>query len=119
MIPRHGYLAALVALSLGGCGGRVAGYDTAGTGPDGGRIEPVPTCGAICAHIIGGCAPGAATDACVKDCEAAKARFGASCQGLLDAYLRCIVTTRVECKPMDIVILDCSDERNRLDECHS
>jgi hypothetical protein len=110
---------ALASLTQTGCGGKVAGYDNVTVGPDGGRVTPVPTCDAICAHIIGSCVPGASTGACVSDCEAGQSRFAmTSCAPLLEAYLRCMGTTRVECNGSDVVVVDCSDERNQLDACH-
>jgi hypothetical protein len=121
MIRRAHLLAAtaLVKLSLAGCGGKVAGDDSATLLPDGGRTGPTPTCDAICAHIVGTCAPGASTGPCVADCEDGQARFVMTrCASLLDTYLRCMSTTCVECDGTNIVVLDCSDERNQLDECH-
>jgi len=108
----------LVALALGACGGKVPALEDAPIGPDGGRAAPVPTCGAICAHLIGSCVPGASTDKCVTDCEEGRNRFVTTCPLELDAYLRCMGAARVECNAMDVVVVDCSDERNRLDACH-
>src|SRR5258705_413415 len=80
--------------------------------PDGGRVAPVPTCGAICAHLIGSCVPGAGTDKCVTDCEDGRNRFVTTCPVELDVYLRCMGTARVECHGTEVVVVDCSDERN-------
>jgi hypothetical protein len=107
------------SLCAGACGGKVAGQDGTVIGADGGHIVPPPSCGDICAHIVGSCVPGASTDGCVSDCEAGANRFAATpCEGLLDTYLRCMITTRVECHGTDVVVIDCSDERNALDMCH-
>ncbi len=108
----------LLALAAGACGGKVPGPDIATFGPDGGRTDPPPTCGAICAHLIGSCVPGASTDPCVADCESGIAGVSTSCTGERDDYLRCMIAARVECRGSDVVVIDCSDERNRLDACH-
>ena len=107
MLALGAYLFAL------GCGGKVP--DDA-VGPDGGG-QPAPACGAICAHIIGSCVPGASTADCVSDCEGTRAKSTAKCPALLDTYLRCMGMAHVLCMPGRIEILDCSDERNALDAC--
>jgi hypothetical protein len=105
--------AALVALA---CGGKVPSLDDAIL-PDGGRAGPPPTCGAVCAHIIGSCVPGASTDKCVTDCEDGTMRFATTCPVELDSYLRCMITTSVECHMTDVVVVGCSPERDRLEAC--
>jgi hypothetical protein len=106
----------VVAFVAGACGGKVAGLDDP-VGPDGGRTGPAPTCDSICARIIGACVPGATTGACIADCEGGTKPFATMCPAELDGYLRCMGTTRVECHGTEVVVIDCGDERNRLDAC--
>jgi hypothetical protein len=88
-------------------------------GPDAGSVArgPPPTCDTICAHVIGDCVAGASATACTADCEATRVHFSGPCPSELDAYLRCMATAALECRPNDIVIVGCSDERNRLEAC--
>jgi hypothetical protein len=96
------------------CGGKQWGTDT--LDPDGAApAAPAPTCDAICTHLVGSCVPGGSTTACVADCESA--RQSHACPRELDDYLRCASTSAVECSGNRVVIISCSDERQRVDAC--
>src|SRR5262245_32411059 len=107
-------LGSLSIIGVFGCGGRETATDGVDR-PDGALPEP-PTCSAICAHVVGSCAPGANTSDCVTDCEASRAA-STRCPIQLDIYLRCMGTVAVECSPGRAVIVGCSSERNALDRC--
>jgi hypothetical protein len=113
-------------LAIAACGGREGGTgeegetgDDAGTlpsAPGPGGTTPIPTCPAICDHILAACTPGASDGSCVSDCETTTRDF-AACSRDLDAYLVCMGGTKVECHSNEVVILDCSAERNQLEAC--
>jgi hypothetical protein len=107
---------AAVVLAFAACGGKEHGQGGDDAGVDGGGRGPAPSCGAICAHVVGTCASGADTGPCTMDCEMTRAQF-THCSYQLDAYLRCMVTTDVECNQGDVVIVGCSFERNELEAC--
>ena len=109
----------LSSAMVSACGGRETGTGgEAGAAPNlsGAASKSVPGCGAICGHIVGACEPGASSGPCVSDCELAKKEFEI-CAGDLDAYFICVGGTSVECRANEIVILDCSAERMRLESC--
>jgi hypothetical protein len=119
ILPTKALLAVLlIAAMIVGCGGRESSTDGSlvGSSNDSGGAQQVPGCGAICDHVIGACAPGASSSECVGDCQRTEQEF-ASCSGDLAAYLVCMGGTKVECRTDQIIILDCSAERNRLESC--
>jgi hypothetical protein len=108
-----------------GCGGKVVGDANAdpdpttggGAGDDvtPGSAPPPTTCEAICTHVVGSCAPGASTAACLTPCE--KTRAIPTCPAQRDAYLACLITVPVTCTGSEVVIVGCSDERRAFERC--
>jgi hypothetical protein len=99
------------------CGGKVDGESPNGAlGDGGGEMQTPPTCAAICDRFARLCGFASASASCVSDCESSRVQF-ASCKDELDSLLRCLGTTRVTCNGMEIVIIDCSDERTAVEKC--
>ena len=77
---------------------------------------PPPSCATICRRFAELCGFASVAASCVSDCESSQATFS-SCPQERDVLWRCLGTTHVTCEGTQIVIIDCSDERNAVEKC--
>jgi len=98
------------------CGGKTISDGSAGVTGATALAAPPPTCAAICNRLVSLCAE-SPNASCGSDCEGTKTKYAAACAPELDAFLKCMGTTHVECTPGEVVVIDCSDERVDLEHC--
>lgn len=109
-------------LALAACGGKVTGDGDRQVDPSSEATpdaqdtprEPA-SCEAICTHVVRSCLAGAGVGSCVPECN--EVRTMTACTPERDAFLACMLTTPVQCRGSEVVIVGCSDERNALERC--
>ena len=99
------------------CGGKTT--DSGSSGGAGSAVltsdVPPPTCTEICDRLTSLCS-GSPNEKCPSDCQVTESKYQ-TCPDALDRFLRCMGATRVECKPGEVVVIDCSTERVALEGC--